>query len=542
MENTSIKDNVLRQLPNIKKAVQEFYYLIDGREIDVEILRDIMIDLLGIHESQLLLHEHHSSSNTVDASTCSQFYMIYYYINIGFCININIKPLNSLLKLVNIDPFAPKREQFDCDEMYAAYFMLCFMTKIEINDYVVFDFIKKCTLNETYIKMFLDIAHNLCPNKINYTGNGLNIMLKKRIKNYYDNKVIHNPSPIIMEDTVVFWMSSNIMSSDLIVALPFINAFKRRNMKIHVMCITAGDNPIFDSVINISDISNAINAGFISKYQYKYIVVVSHMMPILYKVLSMKIAQRSIGILGHLVDNALLDHFVVPHWDNESNYSENLIKLNGMAGGVGLSRTPISPIIKNKINMQEPRIAISLNGMKINARVGDMMERLSIAVPTAHFDIHLGVLQFPMCRYLLEQTHIKPYLDTARYTIYHDDKKTFDAVMTNADIIILPFPYTSYITISDIIHHCHPMVAMMETDRFSAQSAARIFELLNLNELIVRDEDEYVALVVRLVRDSEFYAYICNKIATCDYNNVVEKHNKMIENEFGAAIDQIQLN
>ncbi len=438
------------------------------------------------------------------------------------------------LRAINIKPYRPDIKFFDNITAFLCYFDFVNEAIIDVSDDIVREYIERLHINDFECKLVyictLNLIHRLCPIKINYVDSNSIFKLKSMICEY------HRITPLFpvldfgnydrkKSDNILFVMDKAFESSDLKVSMPFIKYFKSKGCGIDVLATTDE---------SVDDVFDTIYTDPYYMPVYKFAIIVTHVSAIGCIIKAKRIAKITIGILGHLMSSGVLDYFVVPEWDNEKNYNEKLIKLPGMAGGI----PKLGKTVENSKLVDTNYIACPMTGLKLNAIMGDIFERINEKMcEKCQFFLHIGENRDNCAVQIMEELHVKPYIKNYVYT--HSDILLYGKIIASADVIIMPFPYTGYVSISGIFGYAKPIVVLYDNTRFSTMSAGEILKLLGMPELVTYSIKDYVDLVHRVLTDLEFKEQISNKMKQIDYDAIVEDHNLMIEKKFGEAFEKI---
>ncbi len=440
------------------------------------------------------------------------------------------------LEYLMINPFDPYRnlEYFKKMGHYLAYINFAVIARIDLSydiiEQFVYSYMPDCifrdehAMDETIINILHLLVYGIGPIKVDYDSNRtrkLTYIIRKTIYNYI-NKNISVPHNAVDNGRVLFIMSnSSYGSSDMSVSIPFIEAFKSAGYLIDVV----SHNVDLDNA-NTSPFSIAYTFKSFNNFsRYRYTIHVDYHNMLQYAIQ----ATTKIGILGNLFDSGILDYYVVPEWDNENNYCEQLIKLPGMGGGIKPLYKPTSIV---DITARKRSLAIPLTGMRINQKMGPIWQRINQILPDVEFNFLLGSDVSEPIKQLLETIHIKPYV--TNYKIHHDDVNVFNKVLSEARVILLSVPYSAYITISNHLLYGVPIVALMEPGRFSSMCAGKMLELFNLSELVAESVDEYITMTETMMINDVYYRTLCNRILTSNYE--VAQHNAAIQTEFAKCL------
>lgn len=458
------------------------------------------------------------------------------------------------LTFLSINPVDPQYLDINLNVVwdirdFMMYFYLCSLFLIDPKTPIVGEFIL-LILSEPHVltddslrETIFNLVHLMCPNKIEFSPLDIHnmIKLKRIILDYYiilyPPRALHNyhHKRVLFAVDNLLNDSTNI-ASDLIVAEPLIHYFQNNGWTID--CLTTrsanipSSHPLFDHVYRVGDDVNK------SLTAYPIAIVVNHLSDQGCYIKARNIAKVTIGVLGHLMTSGVLDYYIIPHWDNVLNYSEKIKFMSGMAGGL--------PLVKSMSNATKKYnsviyIGVPLTGMKINCILGSTWEqinsRLESTVSTAQFFIHMGTMRDDLKKESLEELHIKPYI--TNYVLMSDDRQLFDDVMCAADVILMPFPYSGYISVINMLAYGKPIIVLKDESRFSSQCAARILELFGLTETIAYNVEEYVDIAVKCITDIQWRESLLTKMRSIDYNAIIKTHNELIYSEFTNFIEEI---
>lgn len=109
--------------------------------------------------------------------------------------------------------------------------------------------------------------------------------------------------------------------------------------------------------------------------------------------------------------------------------------------------------------------------------------------------------------------------DTAR-VFSNRDYPAYMAVMERGDFALDSYPFGGYNTIIDSLHLGKPIVAQ-EGRHFFSRASAALLRRVGLEELVARDEDEYVAKAVRLAEDDAYRETLARRLRGLDLQAAV---------------------
>lgn len=480
----------------------------------------------------------------------------------------NVK-FTKCLKLLNVNVFDPSNYQFDDITSILVYHNIASYIHTDIS----IDVVNKCynmyndavdnypTDYHSMCELF-KLCSNLCPNRFHYNNENEQLIKWKQLIQIMYKKCIPGPSgppgqPRInyqiifdkydkfskdhMKNRVLFIMdNATYNSSDIAISLPFMKYFI--------------DNNYILDVYNVNKIADKrlVHNAFDEKYSastilptYNIAIVVSHIIDLGVRFKVQSPETTTIGILGQLMTSGVLDYYVVPEWDIASNYTEKLIRLPGLGGGLPLTKyMPNSDDMNNEYNKDNiVHISLPMTGKKINDNLGPIWSKIRKILKkhkiSPMYNIHLGAINDPIKSSILENLYIAPYIKTKYYKVFSDDEESYNTIMSQGDIILMPFPYTGYISTVHMLTYGKPIITLKDESRFSSQCSARILELHGITETIAYTVDQYIDIAVKCLTDKEFYNNISNKMKSIDYTSILVEHNEQIVKSFGDEIEKL---
>lgn len=378
------------------------------------------------------------------------------------------------------------------------------------------------------------------PVRIKYTPEVMNKYIKYRKSVQMFLKPWNIP-PKIDQTSIAFIMDNPAKhSSDFKCCVNYITILKSKGYRVvvyHPYTTTkeAINNPIWDDIIGIPDCEDKTIA---SLKKYKYAFYVTHIHSLNLHLLSNRLGQTQIGLLGQIITSGVpeLDYFLVPEWDNPANYTETIVPMPGMGCYI--------PLIEKNTNTSNPmksekiHIAFTLTGVKLNRQIGPLCQAINEKVNNVHFHMLMGeqreaILKLP-CK---NSIHFQPFLEN--YSVSYNNIQEYYTVITYCDLILCPFPYSPFMTIIDIFKYKKPMVILCDKTRNSTQCAARLLMLMGLDSLIVYTVEEYIDLAVKIAQNKEYQNQIIEKLSTIDFNHIISMHNDNLDNAFDQWFNQI---
>ena len=346
----------------------------------------------------------------------------------------------------------------------------------------------------------------------------------------------------------------------------FIMAAKNRGYKLHCYhpqnvvdeCIS----PLYDkafAIISDTDIRH------IMENQYPFAFYVNHMSYPEMLGVPCRLGKVQIGFLGHIVTSALpdMDYFTMPAWDNPENYTEKPLLLSHMACSLpnvtqNTSHETFDDKDKKLDNTADDTLvlAMTLTGCKTTPETCQMLRKISQKLTSQRikhkFMLLLGERKEDVLHiHVIDEIHYSNIIDDdlidsleedcdeeidsfASYELVYNNRENYFKALERADIIMLPYPYSPYISAIDCLKYSKPIVILKDEIQNITQCGARIFELFGLNELVVNSKDEYYNRVVELATNLDMRQQITKKLQSIDYNQKINQFNKKSEDEFHA--------
>lgn len=438
-------------------------------------------------------------------------------------LNILHESVNTLLWISPLLNTLPNLQRLNADKKYIlmGYIILAIDIKCNINnaalalaieDFSIADIKNLYTIPALYHAMVS--STNPMP-LLDYAA------IKQTIHKTIQAEVAHDiQPPYTPRSCVIFVTHMSKSASDMYATNPIINALKRNNIDIDVYYIFNSDNKIGN------DIQYTASTKCHKRYTYAFIV--SHLEYFPNAAIANRIAKYQLGVLGHILSSGTheLDYFITPEWDIVENYTETMLRMPGMACGI----PPYKKISNEYDKSQSCKIFVIANGAKLTQNLGPMLQKIEAAT-NGHFNIMFGSTnndyRITKAR---RNIHIKPFVKS--YTIYHNNRDAYYEALETSRFALIPFPYTSYISLMDMLFASTPVVCHMDKSRNISQCAARLLMLFGLDEMITYTKQEYINYAVKLAYDDIYYNNLVAKIKSVDYAQIIEQHNLEFEDAF----------
>ena len=323
--------------------------------------------------------------------------------------------------------------------------------------------------------------------------------------------------------------------SDFIAASGFLEALRDANYTLDV-CYCIWNEEAKIEPVNIFDQAYPIRIRELTqpfKCRYKSVFFITHAFALEPYILSMKLADHTMGMLGHLCSSGFdLNHFFIPEWD-EGSYSErNLVRLPGMA----CCLPNISLREVNKVSRTKTLIAVALTGEKLNKTVGPRLAAITKIAEGLNIEVDFCILLGSDADAAIRTTslvnlHLLPYLDPSNFNIICNDKAGYFGTIEQCDFVICMQPYTPYISALDFVSACKPIVVLREPNRVGSQYAARILEVLGLDFCVAGNTDEEMQFITDLL-NKKYCTQITNKIRESFNADLINEHNARVSTAF----------
>ncbi|HEX5864500.1 MAG TPA: hypothetical protein VF014_09660, partial [Casimicrobiaceae bacterium] len=187
--------------------------------------------------------------------------------------------------------------------------------------------------------------------------------------------------------------------------------------------------------------------------------------------------------------------------DGAQRYVERLIRMPSIR--LCYTAPPFAPAVAPPPASRTGRIAFGsfTRADKIGADVVAVWARVLAAVPRSTLILKGESLKFPEVRQRFErglsEAGIEPSRLELRPPSSHEDLL---AEYADVDLALDPFPYNGGASTCDALWMGVPVVARLGTSMISRQSAM-LLQAVGMNELVARDDDEYVAIAANLALD-----------------------------------------
>ena len=260
---------------------------------------------------------------------------------------------------------------------------------------------------------------------------------------------------------------------------------------------------------------------------------------------NLRIAPVQVTGYGHPVSThgSEIDYFIggmdveLPEYA-ENNYSERLVLIPGL----GVYPTYPDYTRQNIIKKTDDFIInCTWTANKVNSR---MIENLQAIIKASHkkilfrffpgsgLDMANGFLPF---KYEIESAlgkeNVKIFIDTG-YVKYMSS-------IEEGDLTIDSFPFGGYNTIIDSLHTGTPVVTYEGTKAYNRLASA-LLKRLDLNELIVHNNDEYIDKILNIINNDAYRSEINNKTGQLNLNYKIFSTDE--PDYFKKAIDYLILN
>lgn len=398
-------------------------------------------------------------------------------------------------------------------------------------------------LNMSTLDRLCIALYQLGPNNTEYTMNYY-LNYKRKLCNKIEACIkpqLHHSNSLDNKKIIIIMDNTGKVSSDYKGAQVFIETFKELGYSIDALTTKDPiDNDMFDSIYSIQSFDQDNLNTLLSlhmKYQFAFYITQLFALGIVSSII--RLAKVQIGMLGHLISSGTpsMDYFIRPIWDNEDNYSESAIHLPGMACTI----PTVLPVDYLNIKKKTDRVYIfcPLTGSKINNQTGKRLQQINKVVGNEDHLYLIAMGYRPsgnLCTSALNYIHFNPFISNYEYT--YSNKDHYEGLVQNCDLALFAFPYTPYISVIDAIRYCIPIVVQCDTYKNSSQCAAKILEIMGLQELITYSTDEYCQLAKKMIQDEEYRNSIKQKMKTINYNAIIDKHNQELKAAFKSRIEE----
>lgn len=243
---------------------------------------------------------------------------------------------------------------------------------------------------------------------------------------------------------------------------------------------------------------------------------------------NIRIAPVQIAGYGHPVSTfgSEIDYFIggqdveCPEFAKE-NYSERLVLLPGNAS------PPTYPTYEPKgiqNNSDKFLIACSWGIMKINyPLLCNLKKVIKKSNKKLIFRIFAASGSSRYNGFIPLENEIASIIGRDNFElIANTNYENYMELVEECEIAIDSYPYGGYNTAIDMIYLRKPLVAY-EGNKFFNKSAASLLRPLELDELITRNDEDYVNLILKLINDNEFRSDITNRLKQADLNSKIYK-------------------
>ncbi len=171
-----------------------------------------------------------------------------------------------------------------------------------------------------------------------------------------------------------------------------------------------------------------------------------------------------------------------------------------------------------------------LQQVKLNENIGPLLEAINSRVQEqVQFFICLGARNVSVIN-IIDKIHFDPYINN--YTLLYNDESAYNTIIRTCDLILCPFPYSSYISLIDAFSARVPAVTMYRSEYYASCCAAKILELVGVDDTIAHSREDYVSKAVQLIDDAEYRKTIVDKLNSTEFDQIIAEHNTILKNEF----------
>lgn len=424
-----------------------------------------------------------------------------------------------------------------------AYIRLCNNISIPVEDTHYerfFHLIKKINPTDiSFIQECLRALYHLGPSNTIYSG----ISLYRKIRQYLANPWRCTRELPLLDGHVAVVMDNLVTaSSDYQGAESFLKGLK--SLGYHVTIIhndrnlsrtcheleTHAPYLIPNGAINrdLFDDEFIFDVDNLPKVQYKYAFYITHLHVSEMILSSMRLGETQIGILGHLITSGLdqMDYFIVPHWDRQDNYTEQVVRLPGMACTIPRTIKTGHPINKKQCPT-DIHIAILLVGNKMTSQIGSIMRKINRGSKSKIRYLLLYGKNSALTIKAFEHRWLK---GIKNYVSISNELDIYYSVLNSCDFVLCPYPYSPYISLVDTFAAMKPAVALMDESRNSTCCAAKILQQMGLP--IAANHDEYIKLAIQYADNDNMRMFIVEKMRKTPFNKLIDEHNSFLQNEF----------
>ncbi len=278
---------------------------------------------------------------------------------------------------------------------------------------------------------------------------------------------------------------------------------------------------------NIQNFDKIINNSYMACY---FLVIGCETLSIYLS--NLQIAPIQFGGYGHPIssfgskNNYFIISDMIENMDKINiNYTENPILCNY------LTTKPIVSLVGD-INFNQKNkfeILLSCTFKKLTPQFMNLLEKIAIKIKNkfntkVKYHFFTGPCAFLMDSYFLTNEIVKN--DNYEHEIHLSNKDYNSYMITKSKCYIAfdSYHYAGFTTILENIYLKIPTI-VWKGDEVVNRFPYYIYKLLDLEELIVENEEQYIEKAIFYLENDTEYDKIYNKLKSFDYNNFIEKNN-----------------
>ena len=231
------------------------------------------------------------------------------------------------------------------------------------------------------------------------------------------------------------------------------------------------------------------------------------MHPVMNALTALRLAPIQVALWGHPVTSGsdAIDYFVsadaMEPDDADAHYVERLVRLPRLGTAFALPEVRISPFH----DREAIEFACVQNAAKLVPAYDALWARILAECPNARLTVFCGAPAFVAdgLRARLTRALDAAGVDAQRLTVHPAlPPDTFDRALREADVLLDTIDFSGGITGFECLARHLPIVTLPGPCMRSRQTAAMLRQI-GVDELVARDEDDYVAIAVRLGTDAQ---------------------------------------
>lgn len=305
-------------------------------------------------------------------------------------------------------------------------------------------------------------------------------------------------------------------------------------------------NGLFNDALYLPDTFNVVMAKSLLSKRYRVVFYVSFISAWSLFLSTVKLGMTQVGILGHTITSGLpsMDYYLTAEWDKAELYTEKVVPMYGM----GCTMTTIVPHLENKMkkNTSYTYLYCPWGYQKINHRNCAVLKQINTKLKAKKinpiFVFYAMSAKMGQYKYTIkDKLVISKYIDN--FIIPHEGLDEYYELYSLADVVLAPFPYSSFVSLIDGLLYNKPTFVMDdESSHYAVRHAAKIMEVCNLKPFVSFSDAEYITSVVKFLTTKKYKDTMLSLVNNIDIEEISREHNKLLNDTFNTfCLDTLEL-